>query len=329
MNVEEIVIAFGAYYRNNGQNLKRILNMPFQTNVFDKYSTLIKTDETVYQMAQAKINSIVQGFQKGWTPTNSAQITPNEIRQYHFKVDEDINPDDVEATWLGFLASTSQKRSDWPLIKYVVETLIMPAIQRDMELKEYYKGVFVAPTTGTSSPTGNGMNGLSYLLNAGVNAGTINSVNIGTLDKDTIFDQVELFSDGINEEFQGMDINILMSPKWFKHYMRDKRAQGFFTLKNSGEVDNGVDFTTFNVASLPGMAGKDEIFATPKTNLLHLTKKSEGKSNVDVQESKRVVSLLTDWWEGAGFGINQAVWTNIRPTSSGSGSTSGSGSGSN
>jgi len=37
---------------------------------------------------------------------------------------------------------------------------------------------------------------LIKLLQTGVDASTINSVNIGPLDKDSIFDQVEAFIDG-------------------------------------------------------------------------------------------------------------------------------------
>jgi len=39
-----------------------------------------------------------------------------------------------------------------------------------------------------------------------------------------------------------------------------------------------------------------------------------------MEEAKRNVAIMADWWEGLGFGINQAVWTNIQETGSGSGS---------
>lgn len=322
MEISEILAAYGAYYLKNGQNLKRILNMPFQGEVFSQHSTLIKTDETIYQLAEAKINSIVQAFQKDWTPKNAAAFVPNEIRQYHFKVDETIDPDDVEATWLGFLSSEDLKRSEWPLIKYLVETMYMPKIQSDMELLEYFKGVYVPPTPGLAGDTGKSMNGLGYLLRKGVNDGTMNSINIGVLTADTIFDQVEAFADGINELFQGVPMKIVMDPKWHRAYMRDKRAQGFFTLDNSSKIKSDVDFTPFEVVNLPGMVGTNQIFATPKSNLIHLTKKSQNKTRVHIEESKRSVFFMADWWEGAGFGMNGCVWSNLLPQGSGSGSAS-------
>jgi hypothetical protein len=67
------------------------------------------------------------------------------------------------------------------------------------------------------------------------------------------------------------------------------------------------------------MAGTDRIFATPKANLIHLRKKSLNKGKFGLESSKRNVAFYCDWWEGIGFGINEAVWTNKKP-STGSGS---------
>ncbi|MCX6224384.1 MAG: hypothetical protein NTV01_06470 [Bacteroidia bacterium] len=44
------------------------------------------------------------------------------------------------------------------------------------------------------------MNGLIKLHQTGVDASTINSVNIGSLDKDSIFKQVEAFIDGQHDQ---------------------------------------------------------------------------------------------------------------------------------
>jgi hypothetical protein len=65
------------------------------------------------------------------------------------------------------------------------------------------------------------------------------------------------------------------------------------------------------VEGLPSMSGTTDIFATPKENMIHLTKKDINKNRFNIEESKRQVFLMTDWWEAVGFGINQAVWTNI------------------
>ena len=100
-----------------------------------------------------------------------------------------------------------------------------------------------------------------------------------------------------------------MSPKWHRAYLRDKRSAGFYTLQTSAEVTNSIDFTPQQVIALPSLTGTDVIFATPQTNILHLTKKGTNKTNIKIEEYRRNVSFMCDWWEGIGFGIDAAVWT--------------------
>ncbi|MFA5816244.1 MAG: hypothetical protein WC865_11540 [Bacteroidales bacterium] len=80
---------------------------------------------------------IVQPFQQGWTPINSAAFTPNELRLFQFKVDQDIQPDFITASWLGFLDSNSLTKKDYPLVRYLIENNLIPSIQNDMEMFVY------------------------------------------------------------------------------------------------------------------------------------------------------------------------------------------------
>jgi hypothetical protein len=315
MDVSEIVTAYGAYYEKSAQNKNRILGMLTQGLVTPGICTPIKTDDTVFKLAQLTIQKIVQSFQKGWTPKHATAFTPNRLELYHFKVDEDIWPDDIENIWLGFLSSDSVSRQEWPLIRFLIEHPeqgYLAKINSDMELEEYGKGVYQAPTAGTPGDTGKSMNGLIFQLQAGVNDETINSVDIETLDKSTIFDQVELFVDGISEIYQHVKMDVCMSPSWAKAYFRDKRANGFYDYKSSRDINADIDFTPQQVKALPSLSGTDVIFATPKPNLLHLTKKSKNKTNIKIEEYRREVSFYCDWWEGVGFGMNAAVWTNLQ-----------------
>jgi hypothetical protein len=317
MDISEIITAFGAYYLNSGQNMARIRGMLTQGLVTPGICTPIVTDDTVYQLGQLSINSIVQAFQKGWTPKNAASITPNEIRNYRFKVDEAIFPDDIEDTWLAFLKNDDVDRKNWPLIKFLIEHPdqgYIAKINSDMELLEYGKGVYVAPTVGVASTTGSGMNGLIKLLQIGVDAETINSIDIEDLDKATIFDQVELFIDGISEIYQHVAMDVCMSPAWAKAYLRDKRVQGFYTIPSDKSLDLGIDFSPQNIKALPSLNGTDVIFATPKVNLIHLTNKTSNKTNIKIESYRREVSFFCDWREGLGFGMDAAVWTNLQHT---------------
>jgi len=60
--------------------------------------------------------------------------------------------------------------------------------------------------------------------------------------------------------------------------------------------------------------GTSDIFCTPVENFIHISPATLTKNQFKLEEAKRAVAVMADWSEGLGFGINEAVWTNIRPT---------------
>ncbi len=313
-----IVQEYGAYYIDAGQNKKRILNMLSQGSEIVKYATPIKTDDTIFRLANATFHSLVQPFQKTFTQKGGVDIVPNEIRQYRFKLDDEFMPDEFYATWLGFLTAQQVDRKEWPFVKWLIEVYYKNQIDQDMELNEYYKGVYATPLAGIAGADGTGMNGVQHLLKAGVEQGTINSIDIGTLNASNIFDQIEAFTDEISEVYQGVKMNVFMSRHWLKKYLQDKRVQGFYQKFSEKDIDSGIDFTPLSVIGLASMVGTDDIFCTPAQNFLHVAPATITKNSFKFEEAKRAVAVMADWAEGLGFGINQAVWTNIRKAGSGS-----------
>jgi hypothetical protein len=308
MTITDILAEFGAYYAKSPANAKRVLQLLMQPSITAQIMTPIKSDDTLYKLGHATISSIVQPFQKSWTPKNAMEVKPNTIQQFEMKVDEEIYPDDIEASWLGFLSGTDIDRSKWPLIKWMIEKFYLPKIKEDVELNEIYKGVHADPGAGVPGAAGTSMTGLRSQIDAGLTGGTINLCDVGALDSATIFDQVEDFVDMISAVYQHTSMPVCMSPAWAKAYHRDKRAQGFYDYKSDKEINANIDFTPQQVVALPSMAGTDDIFATPKANMIHLTKRSAGKNKFKVETMQRAVYFFTDWWEGVGFGIDQAVF---------------------
>ena len=68
LTVTDLITEFGAYYLQGSQNVNRVLKMMMQPAITEQYMTLIKTDDTIYQLAQGKINDLLQPFQKAFTP---------------------------------------------------------------------------------------------------------------------------------------------------------------------------------------------------------------------------------------------------------------------
>jgi len=318
ITTSQIIEEYGAFYIDAGQNKKRILQMLSQPREITAFATPIKTDDTIFRLANAAFRSLVQPFQKAFTQKGGVDIIPNEIRQYRFKIDDEFMPDELVSTWLGFLTQKSVSRTDWPFVKWLIENYYASQIDKDMELNEYYKGVYAAPQAGVAGLLGTGMNGLQLQLQAGVDAETINSIPLGALDVSTIFDQVESFTDDIAEVYQGIKMNVFMSHHWYKKYLQDKRAQLFYQKTSDQQIDAGIDFTPLSVKPLASMVGTDDIFCTPVENFLYVTPATLTKNLFKLEESKRAVAVMADWSEGLGFGVNQAVWTNILPSGSGS-----------
>lgn len=320
MDITHLLTEYGAYYLRSGQNTKRVIQLLLQAVVTTSYMTPIKTNDTIYQLSNSSMDDIVQGFQPNWTPTGRVKFIPNQIQLRQFKVDFSDTPDRLEESWLGFLASEAVARKDWPCVRWIIEKHIIPKIKEQMELQVYGKGKYVAPTKGTPLAASSSMDGLSTIIQRGIDSdgtkeGIINHVaGIGELAKDTIFDQVEAFVDGISEVYQNVAMNVFVPSAFRKHYLRDKRAKGFYEATSSANIKSDIDFTPQQLVGLPSLSGEKFMFATPKANMLHITKKLANQTKFKIEEAKRQVDIMCDWWEAIGFGINEAVFATLDQT---------------
>lgn len=320
MDIANIIAEYGAYYLKSDQNTKRVKQLMLQPSVTPGFMTPIKTDETIYQMANSSIGSLVQGFQKGWTPKGAVKVIPNQIQLRKIKIDFEEYPDDLEATWLGFMASNSVNRKEWPFVKWLIETHIIPKMKEEMELGAYGTGVYTAPVGGTANDATKVMDGLKKIIQTGVDSdgttqGVINHIStVGALDPATIFDQVEEFVDKFSNVYKTKKMNIFLPYELERAYLRDKRSKGFYTISSEAGIHKGVDFTPQQVVGLPSLAGENWMFATPKENMLYCTKKKANQTNFKLEEAKRQIFLMCDWYEGMGFGINEAVFTTLDET---------------
>lgn len=310
----DVIHDFGAYYLNQGQNQNRIIKLLTQPSVTESYFTPIKTDDTIYRLSNMYLDKILQGFQKAWTPKGNATFIPNQIPVYHFKVDEELYPDDIEATWLGFLANSDIDRINWPLVKYLVENYYLPKIQEDYENYEVFKGIATEVTPGEASETGKTMNGIEQLLIQGINEGNhghkMNKVALGTITTTNIFDKMEEFVDAFAPIYKTKAMNIFASSEIALAYNRNRRDKNFFNPESKG---NAIDFLPQTIIPLPSMAGSSVIFASPKENILAIGKKTENMNKILITSGSnpRIAQFTTDFYKGIGFGINDVVWAYV------------------
>lgn len=308
----DIVTAFGARYINEGQNMDSLKEQIRQPSVTPSYAVPIITENDVYRSSNASLGEIVQGFQKAFTAKGDLTFTPNEIVLRNAKIDISLYPDDVKGKWLGFLASLDKTaRAEWPIVRYMLEKHVVPQIPHDMETKAYWGGSYVAPTAGTPGTTAGTLDGLKKQIDAGLLAGSMNAIALSVLPTPTtMFESIEEFTDDIfahNPVLESVKMRVYVEPKFLKNYFRDKRnTHGNDVNYVAGQ--NTVDFSpNIELVALPSMAGSGYIWATPLENYVHL-RKQNGMKDPKVEEAKREVALMLDWYEGIGFDYNQLVY---------------------
>lgn len=311
MNVADIITEFGAYYINQGQNMSRLVKILNEKSVTEQAFTTVVTDDTRWRGAQSTIDRLLQPFQKGWTPLGTTGFTPIEIEQFPFKMDYEDYPDELEATWLGFLADGNLDRREWPFVRWVVEVHLLPKIKEDYELNEIFAGVRVAPTPGNAGAAGTGMNGIKYLRNLYIGNGRITPINTGSLatDPSDFVDQIEEFCDMINTRYWMQNMELNMSQTLARRYARGHRAKYGKDNDFTG-VKTTVEGTNITVVGRPSHNGSDIIWATPKNNAVRLLKKSQNMDRVRIETQKRQVQIFTDFYSGIGFLIPEIVFTN-------------------
>jgi hypothetical protein len=324
ITVTDIVSEYGAYYINSQQNMQRLVALAMQPAETEKHMTPVITSDTLYRMANIAFVHVVQAFQNTFTAKGNATFTANPIQLDRIKVDMEVTPDDLVESWLGFLSTIEVlERANWPLVRWLMEVYLIPKIKEDIELHCIFWGVAATPGAGVAGAVQGAMTGIRKQLTDGVSAGTINDLSsvVGTLASATIFDQVEAFIENISLVYRLKGGKVFMAPEWAAAWWKDKRSQGFYGgWTSDGQISMKVDAHPFEVVGLPSAHGWNGMFYTPKENFLYLQKGISNKERFRVEEARRVVSIMTDWFEGVGFGINQAVWVAQANTGSGSGS---------
>ncbi len=314
VDISQLITEYGKYYINAGQGRDRLKGVPFLPCKTLNIPGMIQlnTKETIHRLANPMFAKVLQQFQKNFTAKGGVEFHPNEIQLRQCKVDDQLYPHDIEESWLGWLAGDSSRNiEDWPIVKWLFEVYYAQQIAEEKETDVAYKGVYAAPTAGTAGSGSYMFDGFHKLLQDGADDSDypINVINnIGALDADTAFDQIEAFSKGIATQFTNHNILIFVAPAFERAYLEGKREKGYYNITKDGEIGTRIDFTHHTVMGLESMAGTTDIWATMPGNMYHLMKRGDGVSNFDVQKADRLVKVLMDWWEAVGFGVNKLVW---------------------
>lgn len=316
INVAAVTAQFGAYYKPGSDNEKNLREMIYNKS---RIATLFQdrpTTDTIWRGTMAELNRIVQPFQKAWTPIGELKFTPNEVAMFKLKIDLELYPDDIEATYLGFLGSLPElDRKNWPLVRYLIEKHAMSRKDKDM-LSEYFLGVYAAPGVGVAGAANTAMNGLRKVIRDYNTAGKTNLGNgpiasgAAAADDADFCVQVEEWVEALPDEFKPELDVVIMSDKNARKYMRGKRKKYNINYAQVTDLMTIEDQSNIRVVGDVAMNGSDLFFTTIPDNRIRPIKKAELGSTMQVESAKRAVQVYTDWWEALNFEVPQFIFHN-------------------
>jgi hypothetical protein len=314
VDIADILLEFGTYYINSGQNMARLVKKLNRAAVTETLLTPMVTDETLYRGAESQFGRIVQPFQSKWTPLAGLKFVPVEIKLFNQKVDLDEEPHKLEASWLGFLTGDDIDVKEWPFIRWYMEVHLLPQIPLDIEMNEIYAGKFVAPVSGEPGAAGTSMDGLKTIINRHVADGRMSPIVMGaiptTSNKD-VYEYFESFADKIHKAYWKIPMVIGCDEAVARKFIRGKREKYGKDTDFNG-TNTTIEDTNLSIMGLPSMDGAQKIWCTPKANVVYFRKKSQNMKNFKIESVKRILSLFTDFWNGVGFHIPEVVFTNDR-----------------
>ena len=310
--ITDIVTEFGAYYRPGGQGMKNLIKKLLQQSVTEAYFPRRITEATVMEAALVSFQRTLQRFQKQWTPVGGATFIPTKIPLHGLKIDDQFYPDEIEESWLGFLADNDLDRKEWPIVRYMVEGSLDRA-QEDLELYEIYKGVLGVLTPGTANAAGTSLQGIKATINAHITAGDTTPVVVGAAPSTALL-YVNYIEQIINSTPRllrnNLDFVFVEEDKadLFRDGMIAKYNQAYLAIDDNKLTK--MRHNNIQVVGLPSMAGSSKVWATPKFNRQGGIKKPKNESIMRIENVDRLVKIYTDYRKGFGMWDPSLIVTN-------------------
>lgn len=309
VTIADIITEHGAYYKDGGQNQSRLYTKLYEGSETAQEFTTIPTNNTREDFGNGTMTRVLQPFQKAFTALGTTTITPVAIDLFKMKIDNQVYPDDIEKSWLGFLSSNGLSRKDWPLVRYLLEAYIIPQKDEDLELNEIYDGEYAAPTPGTAGAAGTAMNGIKKIIDDHVGSGLANVVTLGTVPtaSDEFVEYIEDFVAGIPNIYRSKLKKLYLSKDNELKYKKGKRM-----LYNASYAQEDLmtvaNFPNIVVKGLTSHGTSNKVWTTVPQNMIRFVKKDPNA--MKVEEAKREVAIMGDWHEGVGFPYPGHLFTN-------------------
>lgn len=326
INTSELQTEFGRYI--SGEKIEILRRLTTELTCVN-FMTTIVTDKMEWRATQAIITSVLQQFTPYWTPKGTTTFTPITIKNFILKANVAIKPADIIDQYIGWLYDENTTPEKAPIVKYIVDSLIMPKLLEDLEeamATAKFKEATPTADGEAGSPLEDSMDGYITILQA-LKAGA-KEIGAWLLDgvvltQSNILDQIDLAVKQVSKNYRRKKLLVYADPDLCDLYGKAYRAKYPYTKNEDGEKLK-IDFSNFTFQPVEGMLGSGVFFITPKENWKHLMSKNPNDAKIYMQVQNYDVKVFIEFRKGTGFAMQEAIFAYLPPVeSTGSGSTGG------
>ncbi|MGV4461146.1 hypothetical protein ACQ1Q5_06385 [Ornithobacterium rhinotracheale] len=284
-----------------------------QAAVMSKDITLNKHAKTItkvrgeYPSIHSLLGHVVQGFDsKKWTPFSVVQFRKKISKNFHQKVDFELDPAEIIGSVLESWYDEGKPLEQKGISKHAID-LLKQKIISDVEILSI-TGEYNAAKIGLSTPEfGYSMDGLNTIVKNGLK----NSDNPfflipgNEVTEVNILDEVLAFERALPKVAKNQVKKIFMSDTQKEAYQlayEDKYGQNQF---NTDQFRTRLGKR--EIVGLPGYTGP--MFATVENGLIRLVDIIDNPATItDVQRDKRILNILGEFTLGYDFAINELTF---------------------
>lgn len=320
INTDELFTEFGTYLSQSKTKLE-IINVLMQQTESQMYMTT-KLAITEWRAASSVISSVVQQFIAKWTPSGSTEFTPRTIVNRRHKINLPILPDDINDSWLSYLYNEQVTVDQMPITRYIIEELLRPKIEEDIELKMIATGTYTALGVVNEGDAGQApelaMDGYVTQLKAMKADGGTNAkvytypLDSNVINENNVVDVVEGYATFVRQQaplYAKKGMEMFIDPDIYDMYK--KRYRDLYpTTKNEDKRDDRPDFSNLKFVPLAAMTGTGVFFSTPRENFIRLIHKNAagGETKLQLQVDNYTVKVFAEFWLAVGFAIEEVVF---------------------
>lgn len=292
-----------------GQNPKLMQTAILSDEILlNRHAKTITKVRGEYPTLHSLITNVVQGFNsKKWTPFGELQFRKKIMKNYHQKVDFELDPAEIIGTVIQAMYDEGKSLEQKSISKHAIDLLLKKIIS-DVNILSV-EGVYNAAKIGIPTPEfGYSMDGLNEIIKKGL-ANSENPYFLIPLEALTTLNIVKVVTEyerALPQFAKNRVKKIFMSQNDAETYQlayEDQFGQNKFQ-------DNALRtrLGKREIVAIPGL--KDgTIFSTVENGLIKMVDLIDNPATItDVQVDKRILNILGEFTLGYDFAINELTF---------------------